>query len=176
MIEKKPIFVIESNGFAASQIMSLLKRMVFDVDVHVVEKKPNAADSTVIELSKPYRMGSIVDRISGHLRGKDENEDILNMGAGRYVDKRLGLFFPHKKAEPLRLTEKEVALLSILFDAHGKSIPREQLLDDVWQYAEGVETHTLETHIYRLRQKIEIDPAEPKILQTNDSGYFLSIE
>lgn len=76
--------------------------------------------------------------------------------------------------ETIRLTEKEAALLRILHDAGGKSIARDALLEQVWEYNEGVETHTLETHIYRLRQKIEADPGAPQILMTDEDGYFLS--
>lgn len=76
--------------------------------------------------------------------------------------------------QAIRLTEKEAAILVCLSRQNGKPMSRQALLDDVWAYAEGVETHTLETHIYRLRQKIELDPSEPKIIQTLEDGYFLS--
>ena len=176
MNDQKTIFVIESNDFAVEQINALLSRFELKEHVEVVEKAPEGADFSVIELSKPYRIGNIVDRICGYLQRQSANTDILDLGGGRYVDQRLGVYFVEQGAEAVRLTEKEIALLVILANAKGEAITREHLLDDVWQYVEGVETHTLETHIYRLRQKIESDPANPQILQTNETGYFLRVE
>lgn len=78
----------------------------------------------------------------------------------------------HKNTNKIqKLTDKERDMLLILIAAEGKSVTRQNLLDSVWAYAPDVETHTLETHIYRLRQKIEEDPASPKILLTDDIGY-----
>lgn len=73
------------------------------------------------------------------------------------------------------LTEKETAILKCLLQARGAFISRRDLLTQVWGYAEGVETHTLETHIYRLRQKLERDPANPEILITAEQGYRLNV-
>ncbi len=74
----------------------------------------------------------------------------------------------------LRLTEKERDILLALLDAPGRRIDRREMLEKVWGYASGVETHTLETHIYRLRQKIETDPAKPVIVLTDGDGYRLA--
>lgn len=74
---------------------------------------------------------------------------------------------------PLRLTEKETAILAHMKAACGKPVSRQELLEHVWSYVPDVETHTLETHIYRLRQKIEDDPSVPKILITQGDGYVL---
>ena len=52
-------------------------------------------------------------------------------------------------------------------------VSRETLLQEVWGYNSGVTTHTLETHIYRLRQKVEKDAASPQILVTEAGGYKL---
>ena len=72
----------------------------------------------------------------------------------------------------IHLTEKETAILRYLYRA-GETVPRETLLQEVWGYNSGVTTHTLETHIYRLRQKIEKDAAAPAILVTEAGGYKL---
>jgi hypothetical protein len=90
------------------------------------------------------------------------------------VDTRENLWL-HGADAPLRLTEKEVAILALLKESAPSTVPRQQMLDKVWSYAEGVETHTLETHIYRLRQKIEVDPSVPRILLTADDGYRLGV-
>ena len=73
----------------------------------------------------------------------------------------------------VRLTEKETSILKFLFRAGDKPVTRETLLDEVWGYNAGVTTHTLETHVYRLRQKIEKDPSNATILVTEPGGYKL---
>jgi len=75
--------------------------------------------------------------------------------------------------EKIRLTEKETAILKYLKRAEGATISREKLLTEVWGYNSNVTTHTLETHIYRLRQKIEIDPSKAKIILTESGGYSM---
>ena len=73
----------------------------------------------------------------------------------------------------VRLTEKETAILKYLYRAGDKVVGRAVLLDEVWGYNAGVTTHTLETHIYRLRQKIEPEPGQARILVTDQGGYRL---
>jgi DNA-binding response OmpR family regulator len=70
----------------------------------------------------------------------------------------------------VRLTAKETAILRYLYRAGQKPIAREALLHEVWGYNSGVSTHTLETHIYRLRQKVEQDAANPALLVTDAGG------
>lgn len=96
---------------------------------------------------------------------------------GRFVfDPMAMLLQKEGNPHPIKLTEKEAALLSF-FLAHGVDQPvtRQQILDYVWAYAPDVETHTLETHMYRLRQKLEDNPSQPQILVTEGSGYRLVI-
>ena len=73
----------------------------------------------------------------------------------------------------IRLTEKEAAILLYLHRAGGRAVPRAELLGEVWGYSNAVTTHTLETHIYRLRRKIEPEPQAAKLLLTEEGGYRL---
>jgi DNA-binding response OmpR family regulator len=75
--------------------------------------------------------------------------------------------------EDLVLTEKEVGVLLYLWQKKT-SVTREELLRELWQYAPDADTHTIETHMYRLRQKIEPDPANPQFLITGKDGYQLA--
>ena len=93
---------------------------------------------------------------------------------------RIGPYTFHPSAKLLqadgrkvRLTEKETNILKFLHASAG-TVPREILLHEVWGYGPAVATHTLETHIYRLRKKIEQDPAKAQILLTEGGGYRLS--
>lgn len=77
------------------------------------------------------------------------------------------------KNRRIRLTEKEDAILKFLYRAGTRSVARQVLLNEVWGYNAAVTTHTPETHIYRVRQKIEPDPANARILVTDRGGYRL---
>ncbi|BDV35000.1 winged helix-turn-helix domain-containing protein [Methylocystis iwaonis] len=70
-----------------------------------------------------------------------------------------------------RLTEKEAAILDRLIRARGAIVTKAELLADVWGYGPSVSTRTLETHIHRLRKKVETDPRRPQKLLTEDGGY-----
>lgn len=72
------------------------------------------------------------------------------------------------------LTEKETEILAYLHKVYPTSVSREVLLKDVWNYTEGVTTHTLETHIYKLKQKITLTSGE-SLLKTTEDGYSLSL-
>jgi DNA-binding response OmpR family regulator len=116
---------------------------------------------------KPLRFGQLVDRA---LKIKSSARDEIYEFSGVILYPRL--FVLQKAAQHIELTEKEVAILKFLYDAKAP-MPRKMLLDRVWGYSDDVETHTIETHIYRLRQKIEDDPSMPKIIVTTAEGYKL---
>ncbi len=80
----------------------------------------------------------------------------------------------HNEAKKkIHLTELETSILKYLYRSGANVVGRDILLGEVWGYSAGVTTHTLETHVYRLRQKIESDPFDPKILITKPGGYQL---
>jgi len=123
-------------------------------------------------VTKPFRFGVLLARIRAHLRQFEHSED-ATFPIGRYT------FKPANKllidgGTKVRLTEKETAILKYLYRAGERTVPRQTLLSEVWGYNSGVTTHTLETHIYRLRQKIERDPANAELLVTEAGGYKLA--
>lgn len=71
----------------------------------------------------------------------------------------------------LSLTDTEARLAACLIDGGGATVGREALLLHVWGYRPGLDTHTLETHVYRLRRKVEADPAVPRVIVTTEDGY-----
>ncbi len=78
-----------------------------------------------------------------------------------------------QNGETVKLTEKEVAVIKYLYKAKDRIVSKNDLLRDVWDYNADVTTHTIETHIYRLRQKVEHDNAETPLIMTEDGGYRL---
>ena len=121
---------------------------------------------------KPFRFGVLLARIRAHLRQHEQSEDAL-FKVGPYTFKPSGKQLLREDGRKIRLTEKETAIIKFLLRSGEQIVSREILLQDVWGYNAGVTTHTLETHIYRLRQKIERDPAHAEILVTQGGGYKL---
>ncbi|HEX2255859.1 MAG TPA: helix-turn-helix domain-containing protein, partial [Afifellaceae bacterium] len=107
-----------------------------------------------------------------HLRQHEQTED-ATFAIGRYTFKPAAKMLLDDNGGKIRLTEKETAILKYLYRAGERTVTRDVLLSEVWGYNSGVTTHTLETHIYRLRQKIERDPSHAEILVTDSGGYKL---
>ncbi len=124
-------------------------------------------------VTKPFRIGVLLARIRAQLRQHEQSEDAV-FNIGPYLFRPAAKQMVHNETgRKVRLTEKETAILKYLFRAGGTVVSRDVLLDEVWGYNAGVTTHTLETHIYRLRQKIEQDPSQARILVTEPGGYKL---
>src|SRR5215470_4568595 len=115
-------------------------------------------------VTKPFRLGVLLARLRAHLRQHEQSEDAI-FAIGPYSFRPSAkLLLDEAAKKKVRLTEKETAILRYLYRAGDKAVGRETLLGEVWGYNAGVTTHTLETHVYRLRQKIERNPAEAEIL------------
>lgn len=123
-------------------------------------------------VTKPFKFAVLLARIRAQLRQHEQSEDAV-FSIGPYMFKPALKILLDEKGGKVRLTEKETSILKYLYRAGDKIISRETLLHEVWGYNAGVTTHTLETHIYRLRQKIEKDPSNSEILVTETGGYRL---
>jgi DNA-binding response OmpR family regulator len=123
-------------------------------------------------VTKPFKFAVLLARIRAHLRQHEASEDAV-FQIGPYSFKPGAKLLVNEKGSKLKLTEKETAILRFLYRAGQKVVTRDVLLQEVWGYNANVTTHTLETHIYRLRQKIEPDPSNARILVTESGGYKL---
>ncbi|HZP21173.1 MAG TPA: response regulator transcription factor [Bauldia sp.] len=123
-------------------------------------------------VTKPFRFAVLLARIRAQLRQHEQSEDAV-FTIGRYTFRPSAKMLVDERGQKVRLTEKETAILKYLYRAGEKVIGRDVLLHEVWGYNSGVTTHTLETHIYRLRQKIEKDPSKAELLVTDVGGYKL---
>jgi DNA-binding response OmpR family regulator len=112
------------------------------------------------------------DYVRAQLRQHENSEDVT-FTVGPYSFRPSQKLLIDKKNSKIRLTEKEASIIKYLYRAGDKVISRDTLLEEVWGYNSGVTTHTLETHVYRLRQKIERDPSKAEILVTESGGYKL---
>jgi len=124
-------------------------------------------------VSKPFKFPVLLARIRAQLRQHEQSEDAI-FNIGPYTFKPAAKMLLTEDEKKIRLTEKETNILKYLYRAESGVVARDTLLHEVWGYNAGVTTHTLETHIYRLRQKIEPDPSNARILVTESGGYRLA--
>lgn len=125
-------------------------------------------------MTKPFKFAVLLARIRAHLRQHEQSEDAV-FSVGPYTFQPSMKLLVDETEKKIRLTEKECNILKFLYRSGGKVVSRDVLLHEVWGYNAGVTTHTLETHIYRLRQKVEPDPTEARLLVTEQGGYKLAI-
>jgi DNA-binding response OmpR family regulator len=139
-------------------------------DGDTIQGLESGADDYV---AKPFRFSVLLARIRVQLRSHEQSENaVFHIGPYQFRPAQKLLLDSAKKK--VRLTEKETNILKYLYRAGGKPVARDELLAEVWGYNAGVTTHTLETHIYRLRQKIEPDAAAAQLLLTEAGGYRLA--
>jgi DNA-binding response OmpR family regulator len=124
-------------------------------------------------VTKPYKFAVLLARIRAQLRSHEHSEGAV-FRLGSYEFRPANKVLVDSQQRKIRLTEKETNILKYLYRAGEKPVSREELLAEVWGYNAGVTTHTLETHVYRLRQKIEQDPANARLLLTEAGGYRLA--
>ena len=162
---REAVRLLRGEGFKRPVIM-LTGR---DSDADTVIGLESGANDYVV---KPFRFAVLLARIRVQMRQHEASEE-AEFQIGPYIFRPAMKTLLDAKGGKLRLTEKEAAILRFLHRAERQSVPRETLLRDVWGYNANVTTHTLETHIYRLRQKIEDNPADARLLVTDGGGYKL---
>ncbi len=124
-------------------------------------------------ITKPFRIGVLLARIRAQIRQHERSDDaVFTIGPFTFQPANK-LLLNNETNEKTRLTDKETKILKYLYRAHGRVVDRDVLLGEVFDYSAAAKTHTLETHIYRLRQKIERDPSNAEILVTEPGGYRL---
>jgi len=129
-------------------------------------------------ITKPFKLPVLLARLRAQLRQHEQSENaVFQLGPYMFKPAHKMLIDEKERDEKerkIRLTEKETNILKYLYRAPEGVVPRDVLLHEVWGYNAGVTTHTLETHIYRLRQKIEPDPSNVSLLLTEAGGYRLA--
>ncbi len=148
-----PIIILTGNDSEADQILGL-----------------DAGANDYV--TKPFKFAVLLARIRAQLRQHEQSEDAV-FTIGPYTFKPASKILVNSDESKIRLTEKETSILKYLYRSGEKVVTRDVLLHEVWGYNAGVTTHTLETHIYRLRQKIEKDPSNAELLVTEAGGYKL---
>lgn len=125
-------------------------------------------------VNKPLRLATLLARLQVQMRQYELRDDTeVSIGQYRFVYSCRQMVC--NSGRRIRLTSKEAALLRFLYRARGQVVDRARLLEEVWGYRNSVNTHTLETHVYRLRQKIEAVPTRPSLLLRDTDGYRLAL-
>ncbi|WP_311031175.1 response regulator transcription factor [Mesorhizobium koreense] len=162
---REAVKLLRKNGYKAPIIMLTGQ----DTDSDTILGLEAGANDYV---TKPFRFAVLLARIRAQLRQHEQSED-ATFTVGPYTFKPSQKLLVDQRGSKVRLTEKEAAIIKYLYRAEQKVVTRDVLLEEVWGYNSGVTTHTLETHVYRLRQKIERDPSNAEILVTESGGYKL---
>ena len=162
---REVVKLVRKNGFKAPIIMLT----GHDSDADTILGLEAGANDYV---TKPFRFAVLLARVRAHMRQHETSEDAV-FNIGPFTFKPASKLLLTDKGSKVRLTEKETSILRYLYRSGQKAVPRDVLLQEVWGYNSGVTTHTLETHIYRLRQKIEKDPSNAALLVTEGGGYKL---
>jgi DNA-binding response OmpR family regulator len=157
--------ILRRKGFKAPIIML----SGHNTDPDIILGLESGANDYVI---KPFRFAVLLARVRTLLRQYESSEDAV-LAIGPYTFRPNSKLLLQLNGNKVRLTEKETSILRHLYRAGERPVSRETLLQEVWAYNSGVTTHTIETHIYRLRQKIEKDAAVPALLITEAGGYTL---
>lgn len=159
---------LRENGFKSPIIMLTGS----DSDDDLINGLDAGANDYV---TKPFKFAVLLARMRAHLRSHEQSEDAI-FKIGPYDFKPAVKMLITDEDKKIKLTEKEASILKYLYRAGGQAVSRDVLLDEVWGYNSGVTTHTLETHVYRLRQKIEPNPGQAELLVTESGGYRLALE
>jgi DNA-binding response OmpR family regulator len=162
---REAVRLMRKNGFKSPVIMLTANDSEADT---VLGLEAGANDY----VTKPFKFAVLLARVRAHLRQYEASED-AQFNVGPYMFRPGAKVLMTEKGTKIRLTEKETAILRYLYRAGQRVVQRDVLLQEVWGYNAAVTTHTLETHVYRLRQKIEKDPGNARILVTDAGGYKL---
>ena len=158
--------VMRRNGVKTPMIM--LTEAYTDADT-ILDREAGANDY----ITKPFRIGVLIARLRAHIREHERSEHAV-FAIGPYTFRPAAKqLLDNETNKKVRLTDKEASIIKYLFLAGERVVSRDILLDKVWGYNAGVTTHTLETHVYRLRQKIERNPSNAVLLVTEPNGYRL---
>ena len=125
-------------------------------------------------VTKPFRLGVLLARLRAHIRQHEMSED-ASFSVGPYMFRpAIKVLQRNDGRKDISLSDKENAILKQLYRAGDTAVTCEALYAGIWDHSAALMTHTLQTHIYRLRQKIEENPSEPQILLSEHGGYRLA--
>lgn len=179
--EKPEPWTLTADPQTCAAMAAFIKNAGLCVEIKFEPNKTSAQSITAkigaksLNFNQPVKIGALLDALISSAQKADSDDHGKDIGHPLFsLNRQRGTIRLAGSETEIKLTEKETGILSYLLENIGRTVTRKELLTAVWEYAENVETHTLETHIYRLRQKIERNPSEPLILITSENGYTLN--
>ncbi len=166
--------LIADNEFVVKELSHTIKFdtiFIINCDSDLIET--DKLKSKIVLLSIPLQFRDLYQRVSTTL-------EQINSQAARKLNFNSFTYDPSMRTLSndnlyLRFTEKESQIFNSLLDNSNVYISKKDLLKKVWSYNEDIDTHTLETHIYSLRKKIEINLLLKDLIVFEDNkGYFLN--
>jgi DNA-binding response OmpR family regulator len=175
-LEEKPDLVIldlmlpKLNGY---EVCKLLKKEIPGLPIIMLTAKSQEAEIvTGLELgaddyiTKPFSVLELLARIKALLRRTDSGPETRDTYSFGNLEINLSKYWARKNDRPLKLSPREYEILRCLITRRGEIVSREDLLKQVWGYDSFPNTRTIDTHIVKLRQKIEDKPEDPKLIIT----------
>ncbi len=152
-----------------------LKNIITKAPVFLLTQNENTDANVQHIFTKPLKLRDFLDTLqAGINRFENSSEGYLTFN--RYELRPMSKEILNlRNAELIKLTEKEVSIIKYLYKSQDRIVSKNELLQEVWGYSPDVTTHTIETHIYRLRQKVEHDNPDAQIIITEEGGYLLKI-
>lgn len=151
-----------------------LKNIKTHAPIFLITSDENAQyPSLTHTFTKPFKLKEFLDILLAGISRFDNTSDgylYFNEFELRPANKEI---INLRNGDTTKLTEKEVSILKYLYKSTGRIVSKNELLQEVWEYSPEVTTHTIETHIYRLRQKVEQDNPEIQLIITDEGGYSL---
>ena len=158
----------------AEYVVNLQKRLRQAPIIFLGEENEGFAESVIV-FNKPLRLRVLLDRVLSCVNMLLRSSEVFLSFGGYVLDSGRREIKEQKSERTVKLTEREVMILNYLYKAHPKTVSKNELLSEVWGYNPDATTHTVETHIYRLRQKIEGEVSKNPLVLTEESGYSLNI-
>lgn len=167
-IETADIIVVDEK-------VEILKTIEKNVPVVFLSKSDNENIKAHTIIQKPFLLSNFLDTLKASINIYENSDDgVLEFNKYVLYPSRKEILNKRNKSLT-KLTEREVSVIKYLYKNSGKTVSKNDLMQEVWEYSADVATHTVETHIYRLRQKVEQDDIDNQIILTSEGGYQLKI-
>ncbi len=164
------IIVVDEN-------LGLIKNIEKNKNVPIIYLgKEDCSDAKVQKsIQKPFGLSNFLDVLKSSIN-IFENSSEGSIEFDKYILYPSRKEIYNKKLKiAVKLTEREVAIIKYLYKNAGKFVAKADLMQEVWEYSPDVATHTVETHIYRLRQKVEQEGVDSQFISTSEGGYKLKV-
>jgi DNA-binding response OmpR family regulator len=169
---------LHPGGLVSLELNDLIRETELECAILVITNENDApahvfgSDKRISDyIKKPFKFTDLLTRIDFLFQKSDDPSLLI----GPFILQPAVKLLLTESKEEIRLTEKETSMLLFLYHSKDYVVQRDTLLHEVWGYSTDITTHTLETHVYRLRQKMKSGPGDTDLLVTEAGGYRLAI-